>query len=141
MRVAIFLLFAVMAYGQAAVEAGLGASRAVTTAAPAAGAGKSIAGAFGSLDKTLKGDKAASDVITVRSSAAVSHKGPAKTYEDIRTAEVGLDYEVLIERFGPAAIEVTVGRVRKLTYPGKDGSTKIEITEGKVSAVAGPKLP
>ena len=41
-------------YGQAAVEAGLGASRAGTMTAPAAGVGKAIAGAFGTLEKTTK---------------------------------------------------------------------------------------
>ena len=41
-------------FGQAAVEAGLGASRAATSTAPAKGIGKSMAGIAGSLDKALK---------------------------------------------------------------------------------------
>jgi len=144
MRFAILLLSAGSLFGQAAVEAGLGASRAVTSTAPAAGLGKSIAGAFGSLDKTLKtdksGDKPASEVVTVRSTLATTPKAPAKTYEDIRKAEVGLEYDELVTRFGPAALEVAVeGGVKKLTYPGKDGSTQVEVKEGKVIAVNVPK--
>jgi hypothetical protein len=144
MRIATFLLMAGTLYGQAAVEAGLGASRAVTSTAPAAGLGKSIAGAFGSLDKTLKtADKPASEVIVVRSSSsAPAAKTPGKTYEDVRLAEAGMEYAVLVERFGPAALEMAgEGGIRKLTYPGKDGSTQIEVKDGKVLAVNVPKPP
>jgi hypothetical protein len=146
MRLATFLLMTGTLYGQAAVEAGLGASRAATSTAPAAGLGKSIAGALGSLDKTLKTDKAAdkaSEVIVVRSSStAPAAKTPGKTYEDIRLAEAGMEYAVLVERFGPAALEMAgEGGIRKLTYPGKDGSTQVEVKDGKVLAVNLPKPP
>ena len=150
MRVAILLLFAGTStlFGQAAVEAALGAGRAVTTAAPAAGLGKSIGGAFGNLDKALKsGDKTGdtatkpAEVVVVRSSpAAATPKAPAKTYEDIAKAEVGLDYTELMQRFGPASLEVAgEGGVRKLFYSGKDGSTNIEVKDGKVASVDAPK--
>ena len=143
MRIATFLLITSTLYGQAAVEAGLGAARAVTSTAPAAGLGKSIAGAFGTLDKTLKTDKPATEVITVRSSSTPpAPKTPARTYEDIRKAEIGMEYETLIERFGPAALEMAgEGGIRKLTYPGKEGSTQVEVKEGKVLAVNLPKPP
>jgi hypothetical protein len=147
MRIATFLLMAGSLYGQAAVEAGLGASRAVTSTAPAAGLGKSIGGAFGVLDKTLKSDKTAdkagTEVVVVRSmSSAPAPKTPARTYEDIREAEPGLDYEVLVDRFGPAALEVAgEGGIRKLSYPGKTGSTQVEVKDGKVLAVNVPKAP
>ncbi|HXA48915.1 MAG TPA: hypothetical protein VNV86_01355 [Candidatus Acidoferrum sp.] len=144
MRILSFLLLAGTLYGQAAVEAGLGASRAATSTAPAAGIGKSIAGAFGSLNKTLNGgqsgDPVTTEVITVRSTLATQPKPSGKTYENIAKAEVGLEYDALIQRFGPAALEVAgEGGVKKLTYPGKDGSTQVEVKEGKVSAVNLPK--
>jgi hypothetical protein len=145
MRILSVLLFAGALYGQATVEAGLGAGRAATSTAPAAGIGKSIAGAFGSLNKTLNGsgqsgDAVKTEIVTVRSTPATSPKRSAKTYEPIAKAEVGLDYDDLIERFGPAALEVAgEGGAKKLTYPGKDGTTQVEIKEGKVSAVNLPK--
>lgn len=144
MRILSFLVLAGTLYGQAAVEAGLGASRAATSTAPAAGIGKSIAGAFSSLDKTLKGgqssDAVTTEVITVRSTLATQPKPSSKTYENIAKVEVGLEYDSLIQRFGPAALEVAgEGGVKKLTYPGKDGSTQVEVKEGKVSAVNLPK--
>jgi hypothetical protein len=146
MRIAAYLLMTGSLYGQAAVEAGLGASRAVTSTAPAAGLGKSIGGAFGALDKTLKSDQAdkpGTEVVVVRSSSSAAlPKTPAKTYEDIRKAEPGLEYAALVERFGPAALEVAgEGGIRKLSYPGKDGSTQVEVKDGKVSSVKVPKVP
>jgi hypothetical protein len=146
MRILSLLLFAGTLYGQAVVEAGLGASRAATSTAPAAGIGKSIAGAFGSLNKTLNasgqsGDTVKTEVVTVRSTLATAPKLSGKTYEPIAKAEVGLDYDELIERFGPAALEVAgEGGVKKLTYPGKYGTTQVEVKEGKVSAVNLPKV-
>jgi hypothetical protein len=144
MRILSFLVLAGTLYGQAAVEVGFGASRAATSTAPAAGIGKSIAGAFSSLDKTLKGgqssDAVTTEVITVRSTLATQPKPSNKTYENIAKVEVGLEYDSLIQRFGPAALEVAGdGGVKKLTYPGKDGSTQVEVKEGKVSAVNLPK--
>jgi hypothetical protein len=122
--------------GQTMVEAGLGAGRAATTAAPAAGVGKSIAGAFSNLDKTLKtADKAASsETIVLPKDAAPS--APAKTYEDIKKAEVGLAYDELITRFGPPAMEIAAGEgVQKLTYSSKEASTRIEVKDGKVATI------
>ena len=58
------------AAGQAIMESGLGAARAVTTAAPAKGIGKSLSGLAGSLDKALKGSQPGS--IEQPSAAATS---------------------------------------------------------------------
>jgi len=140
----LILLLAGTLYGQTAVEYGLGAGRAAVSTAPAKGLGKSIAGALGSLDKTLKAGQTpgqpAAEVITVRSSAKADAKAPAKNYEDIARAEVGLAYDELVERFGPPSLEVAgAGETRNLTYSGKSGSTRIEVQEGKVAAIHTPK--
>ena len=122
--------------GQAMVETGLGAGRAATSAAPAAGLGKAVAGALSNLDKALKStDKsAASETIILPKDTPPT--APAKTYEPIKNAEVGLAYDDLIERFGPPALEIATGAgIRKLTYSGRDGATRIEVTEGKVSSI------
>ena len=53
--------------------------------------------------------------------------------------EVGLEYDELIKRFGPPALEMEIeGGGKKLTYAGKAGSTQIEVKDGKVAVV---KLP
>ena len=45
-----------------------------------------------------------------------------------------------MQRFGPASLEVAgEGGVRKLFYSGKDGSTNIEVKDGKVASVDAPK--
>jgi hypothetical protein len=120
---------------QTMVEAGLGAARATTSTAPAAGLGKSMAGMLSNLDKTLKAaDKAASSetIILPKETPAA----PAKTYEPIKNAETGLAYEELIERFGPPSLEIAAGPgVKKLTYSGKEGTTRIEVKDGKVSTI------
>jgi hypothetical protein len=123
--------------GQTMVEAGLGAGRAATGAAPAAGVGKSIAGALSNLDKTLKAaDKSASSSETIVLPKDKPLPAPAKTYEPIKNAEVGLAYDDLVERFGPPSLEIAAGNgVKKLSYAGKDGTTRIEVTEGKVSSI------
>jgi type IV secretory pathway TrbL component len=149
MKLSVLLMVALAGalYGQAAVEYGLGASRAATTTAPAAGVGKSVAGAFGSLDKTLKtADKSsseASSTTTVPSkqwATAKTADGKAPVYEDIKKVEVGLEYDELIKRFGPPALEVEVeGGGKKLTYSSKPGSTQLEVKDGKVAVVNLPK--
>jgi hypothetical protein len=137
------------AYAQTAVEAGLGAARAGTMTAPAKEVGKGIAGAFGNLEKVLKsGDKGQSDtssstVTSSKESAGAKPAAPAKPapiYEDIKKVEVGLEYDELIRRFGPPALEVeNVGGGKKLTYSSKAGSTQLEVKDGKVAAVNLPK--
>jgi hypothetical protein len=123
-------------HAQATVEAGLGAARVATTTAPAAGLGKSLAGIVGSLDKALKPEKVEIIPATAKAGRPAAPAAPAKTYEDIKKAEVGLDYEALVDRFGPPSLEVAGEDGRKsLTYSGKDGSTQIEIKDGKISSI------
>jgi hypothetical protein len=133
---------------QTAVEAGLGASRAGTMTAPAKDLGKGIAGAIGNLDKVLKSadksqpEASSSTVTPVKESAAKQAAAvkPAPVYEDIKKVEVGLEYDELIRRFGPPALEVeSVGGGKKLTYSSKMGSTQLEVKDGKVAAVNLPK--
>ena len=110
------------------------------TSGAAAGAGKTIGGVFKNLDKTLKTDKpAASETVVVRDGGKAAKNtpaAPAKTYEDIKLAEVGMEYDELVRRFGPAALEAgATGGGKTLTYSGKAGSTRIEVKDGKVSAI------
>ena len=126
-------------HAQATVETGLGAAHAATTTAPAAGLGKSLSGIVGGLDKALK--PAQAEIVPVAGKEATPASQapravPAKTYEDLKKAEVGLEYEVLIERFGPPSLETAGEDGRKvLSYSGKEGSTRIEIKDGKVSSI------
>ena len=134
----LFILWAVTAaslYAQAAVEYGLGASRAATSAAPAAGVGKAVAGALTNLDKTIKSAaKTSSETIVLPRETKPA--APAKKYEDIAKAEVGLDYSELLDRFGPPAMQITgEDGIRKLTY----GATKVQIKDGKVLAIIAPR--
>jgi len=121
---------------QTMVEAGLGAGRAATSTAPAAGVGKSLGGMMNSLDKTLKSADTKSETIIVRDSSAPAPTVPAKTYEDIKKVETGLAYDELIERFGPPSLEIAgTGGVKKLTYSNKEASTQIEVKDGKVATI------
>src|SRR3954471_15791356 len=77
------------AAGQAGVEAGLGAARAVTTTAPARGIGKSISGLSGTLEKTIKSGQQSSTQQTVTVTtpdpapkASSTSALPAPTWED-----------------------------------------------------------
>ena len=141
MRVPILFFAACLGalHAQATVEYGLGAGRAATTAAPAKDLGKSIAGVLGSLDKTLKNAKSSAETLSITagsSGAEAKPAAPPKIYEDIKKAEVGTDYDTLISRFGPASLEAAgEDGAKKLTYSGKDGTTRIEVKDGKVTAI------
>jgi hypothetical protein len=131
-------------HAQAAAEAGLGASRAATTTAPAAGLGKSAAGVFSSLEKTLNQGKTSSstttDLTPARNTAPPDKSAPAKPYEDIKKAETGLEYDELVDRFGPPSLEVAGATgEKKLTYAGKEGPTQIEVKDGKVASIKRPQ--
>ncbi|HTP34612.1 MAG TPA: hypothetical protein VMJ75_20685 [Candidatus Acidoferrales bacterium] len=127
-------------HAQAVVEAGLGAGKAATMTAPAKDLGKSIAGALGGLDKTLNSTKSSVETISVTGGAPAPPSAPPKLYEDIKKAEVGIAYEALIERFGPASLQ-TAGEdgIKRLTYSGKEGNTRIEVKDGKVSSITAVK--
>lgn len=137
------------AAGQAGVEAGLGAARAVTTTAPAAGIGKSLSGLAGALDKALKpGQQPANE----QSVAAVPPKPAAKaptsatvppapqpTWEDAGGIEMGLAYEDLVRRFGPPTMSISNATERSLTYRGKDGMFQLEVRDGVVASIVKPQ--
>lgn len=147
-----FLLFAgfpLIVAGQTGVEYGLGAGRAATMTAPAGKLGKGISGALSGLEKTLKSGPTAAE--SKAGSSSVSHpsaqavpkeeadatKAPAKapTYESAKGIQVGMGYEELIRRFGPA-LEITTGPGKKsIVYSGKDGDTQLEVLDGKVTSV------
>lgn len=134
------------AAAQTAVEAGLAAGRSATMAAPARSAGKSMAGAWGSLDGTLKAGQSNADSGKTSSSpasptgpAAKDAKkppAPAPVYEDPNKIQAGLAYEELLKRFGPPSMEITVESGKKsLGYTAKDGSIQLEVEGGKVTSV------
>lgn len=131
-----------LAYGQAAVEAGLGASRAATSTAPAKGIGKSMSGLAGSLDKALKpAQKEAAEeptpalapVVRAAKAAPVTQK-----FEDAGGIDVGLAYDELLRRFGPASMAMTLGAERSLSYAGKEGMFQVTVQDGKVKSVEKP---
>jgi hypothetical protein len=136
MRVVLLCFAATAALSaQTMVEAGLGASRAATSTAPAAGIGKSIAGAMSTLDKTLKSADKSTSSETIVLTKDSPPPAPAKTYEPIAKAEVGLAYADLIDRFGKPAMEITgEDGIRKLSY----GTTRIQVKDGKVTAIHPP---
>jgi hypothetical protein len=144
-RIAVFLWLATagLMYGQAAVEAGLGASRASTSTAPAKGIGKSMSGLAGSLDKALKpAQKEAAEEVTPAPAlvVATAKAAPAKQkFEDAGGIEVGLAYDELVRRFGPASMAMTVGAERSLSYAGKDGMFQVTVQDAKVKAVEKPQ--
>ncbi len=146
--VVLWLAMAGIAYGQATVEAGLGAARAATSTAPAKGLGKSMSGLAGSLDKALKAtpSKDASTAVDIPSAstasaiaASAAPAAPAPNWEDPGRIEVGLSYDDLVRRFGPSAMSITSGSDKSLTYPGKSGMFQVQVEDGKVTSIAKPK--
>ncbi|MCU1233352.1 MAG: hypothetical protein JWP63_1319 [Candidatus Solibacter sp.] len=142
---ALWFSLAASAFGQAAVEAGLGASRAATSTAPAKGLGKSIGGLAGRLDKALKpAQKDAEEAPAANSpaptaSAAASSAKLAPKYEDAEAIEPGLPYADLIRRFGPPAMSMTFDGETTLSYSGKVGPYQVKVVAGKVKAVEQPQ--
>lgn len=144
--VVLWLAMAGIAYGQAAVEAGLGAARAATSTAPAKGLGKSMSGLAGSLDKALKAgppkaQSTAADTPSANtpSTASAPAAASAPKWEDPGGIESGLSYEDLVRRFGPSAMSITSGTEKSLAYPGKDGMFQVKVEDGKVTSIAKPK--
>jgi hypothetical protein len=151
----LWLALAGTAAGQATVEAGLGAARAVTTTAPARGIGKSMSGLAGSLDKALKGgssEQSAGVVATkpgTQSSTQPATKAqstpdktsptPAPNWEDPGGIETGLAYDDLVRRFGPSSMAITAGTERSLTYRGKDGIFQVKVQDGVVTSIEKPQ--
>jgi hypothetical protein len=135
-------------HAQTAVEAGVAAGASATGAASMKDVGKGIAGAFSGLNKAVDGaaKSSSSGVTFSTSSGSASAPGriapadPKKTYEDIKKAETGLAYDDLLKRFGPPALELegTDGG-KTLTYSGKEGSTRIEVKDGKIATITAVK--
>lgn len=139
----LWLAMAGTAAGQAVVEAGLGAARAATTAAPAKGVGKSISGLSVALDKALKpGQPAAATTAQPAakkpSTFASAPQAPEPNWEDPGGVEPGLGYEELVRRFGPPAMAITNSAERFLTYRGKDGVFQVKLRDGTVASIDKP---
>ena len=142
--VVLWLAIAGIAYGQAAVEAGLGAARAATSTAPAKGLGKSMSGLAGSLDKALKTappktPSTAAAIPSANTPTAEPAPAPAPSWEDPAGIELGLSYEDLVRRFGPSSMSITSESETSLTYPGKNGTFQVKVQGGKVASIAKPK--
>jgi hypothetical protein len=143
----LFLCLAISAaaFGQAAVEAGLGASRAATSTAPAKGLGKSMAGIAGTLDKALKPAQKEADELPAKSPVTTAKAAPAPTsapapkYEDAAAIEPGLAYADLVRRFGPPAMSTTYDGETTLSYSGKAGMYQLKVVEGKVKSLEKPQ--
>jgi hypothetical protein len=146
----LWLAMAGTAAGQASVEAGLGAARAVTTTAPARGIGKSMSGLAGSLDKAIKGGQTGSSDqpagVVASKPGTKTESAPAKTsptpvpnWEDPGGIEPGLAYDELVRRFGPSSMAITAGTERSLTYRGKDGMFQVKVQDGVVTSIDKPQ--
>jgi hypothetical protein len=132
-----------LAYGQAAVEAGLGASRAATSTAPARGIAKSMSGLAGTLERALKPAQKEASVEAAPAPApvmtAATAAPPKQKFEDAGGIEVGLAYDELVRRFGPASMAMTLGAERSLSYAGKEGMFQVTVQDGKVKAIEKPQ--
>ena len=67
-------------------------------------------------------------------------KNDGRSYEDPRLIQPGLEYDELVARFGPPAMEMTTepGH-RSLMYAGIYGTSFVEVQDGKVAAPEAPK--
>ena len=136
------------AAGQAIMEAGLGAARATTTAAPAKGVGKSLSGLAGSIEKALKAQSAgpveqpsvaaASPAVPTPLAAANATPAQESAWEDPGAIETGVTYEELIRRFGPYSMAISDSTQKLLTYRGKTGVFQVRLQDGKVAAIEKP---
>jgi hypothetical protein len=154
--VSVFLLSAALcptAPAQAAVEYGLGASRAATMTAPIGGLGKQIGGVWDGLNKTVKADesqtatsvkpataskRSTTAVPTGRKTASDAESTAAAKYEDARHIEAGIAYDEMVRRFGRPSMEITTGPGGKtLLYAAHEGSVSVEVENDKVVKVTG----
>jgi hypothetical protein len=139
------------------VEYSLGAGRAATSTAPAAGLGNSIKGAFDSVSKAIQEQAVTSSgsaapgsstqlkmVRPTRQSALRTVKKPtltdekAATYEDPHKIQAGIEYDEMIRRFGPPSMSVTTeAGTKAVSYPMRDGLVQVEVDSGKVISVSG----
>jgi len=144
---ALGLAIAGTAFAQAAAEAGMGAAGASMTAGPARSTGKAIGGIASSLDKVIKAGQSSSDAKPASATTTVSpdklapsvSTPPAGKWEDPGGIAVGLAYEELVRRFGPPSLEISSEAGRSLAYASKDGTFRVELVDGKVTAIRKPK--
>ena len=137
---ALWLATTGIASAQATVEYGLGAARAATTTAPAAGIGKALSGLAGKLDGTTKApqpDSAARPSATPPGTPGTAAP-PAKKWEDPSAIETGLAYDELLRRFGPPSLEITGETGKMLTYSSRDGAFHIGVEDGQVTSIRKP---
>ncbi len=154
--VSVFLLLAAFcptAPAQAAVEYGLGASRAATMTAPIGNLGKQISGVWDGLNKTVKTDESqpTSSVKPATASKRSTTTAPAgrkavsdvesmaaPKYEDARHIEAGIAYDEMVRRFGRPSMEITTGPGgRTLSYAAHEGTVNVEVENDKVVTVTG----
>ena len=142
-----------IASAQTMVEYGLGAGRAATTTAPAAGIGKALSGlaekAGATTDAAGKAAKSgsagtaspagASSKTTAAGTAAAPAGAATAKWEDPAGIEAGLSYADLVKRFGPPSLEISGETGKTLTYTSKAGSYHVDIADEKVAEVRRPK--
>ena len=141
------------ASAQAVLEYGLGASRAVTTSAPAAGLGKSVSG---SPAAWTRHSKLPASRIRSRNlllplqprphrpsrcrNSSEAPPAPTPNWEDPSGIEPGLDYEELGSLLRPFRLwRSPTERSWSLTYRGKDGMFQVEVLYGAVKSIAKPQ--
>jgi hypothetical protein len=149
LSLSLLLSASVKLHAQAMVENALGAGRAATTTAPAAGVGKNVNGLAGALDSLLKAAPGAAnssspDVRNLHGTTTRGTELPAPkrgvTYEDAVKIEAGMAYDDLLRRFGPPSLQFTDGPESiSLNYRSKEGPVRVQMLDGKVSAVDKPK--
>ena len=162
----VFLVaFAATARAQATVEYGLGAGKAATTTAPAAGTGSIFDGLMERLQKVIQSAKPSSATETTsgpatfvaplpkapprhapaaaaKRRAPVPQPTPPPVYEDSSSIQPGIAYDELIRRFGPPMVAITDSpATRMLLYSGKDGRIELQVEDGKVISVTVRKPP
>lgn len=142
--------FEANAFAQATVEGAAGAAAAATGSAPARNVGKSMSGIADQLAGALKGapgaggTQAATARETARTTTTVGTTlpapKPAAKLEDPATIETGMTDEEVLRRFGPPNLRITEDSgISSLLYSGKSGKVRVQIQDGKVSAVEKPK--
>jgi hypothetical protein len=138
------------AAAQAAVESGLGAAHAATSAAPARSAAQGIADALDSLKKAVAAGSSMAPAASLSQPpsphstsiepAPAAESPPAKAgapeFEDPSHIQAGLEYAELLRRFGPPAIS-TIDEAGKTTFWYSNGvsSYQIELKDRKVVLV------
>jgi len=139
---------------QATAETAVGESRAATMAAPAQKAGKAIAGAFDSLNRTLQGQenpnsttgrsatpspthsRTKSAAVKQDSGSGVAEPKVETSNEDPSGIQEGMEYAQVEHRFGPPSLRITTGPGEELLcYARKSVRINVTVRDGKVAVV------